>query len=209
MSVAIASASLGECGSDPARRSFGEVVSVTADQHSFPHSVSSGASTPDSLASRPAADAYVVWPGGLWIPVVTRNLMLLGPDRFQYEDGQRWIARAIVPPDAPYVGSLRGGRNVSAANAFGSCATVRPAAADPVACSQPHNMEVFGTGVDLDGKQAGLGRDSCADLVRAVTGIGDWSAGSSLNPWSMSGAISVLPLPGRAGNRDVSGPGHR
>ena len=196
-------ADLGACSAGvqvPEQHSFGEVVSVTTDQQSFPRSGPGHA--PDPGICRSAADDYVDWPDRTWAAVSTRTVLLLGPDISQYLSGQRWIACAIVPAAGSYLGSIRDDRNRSAANAFGQCRSLRASGLVPVPCGDPHETEIFGTATGNSSDAVALS-GSCADLLSAVMKTADPTAGGQLR-------VKVVPdrLLGSR-NCEVQVPGNR
>jgi hypothetical protein len=109
--------------------------------------------------------------------VATRAVILVGPDISQYLSGQRWIACAIRPAQSPYPGSIRGARAGPAADAFGRCEWPGPPV-ERVPCGEPHTVEVFGIAIGRDRGDDGLLR--CTELVAAVTGMIDPTAGGQL-----------------------------
>jgi hypothetical protein len=186
----IASASVGACSAGvdvPGTLNFGEIVSVTADQQSFPRSGGGRTSIPDPRSCQPAAANYVDWPDPTWAPVATRKVFLLGPDISQYPSGQRWLACAIVPAGDAYLGSIRDEANRSAANAFGQCRSLSAPGPKRVPCAQPHEIEIFGTALG-DDSDAAVRSGSCASLLTAVTRMPDPTVG---------GQLEVLIVPDR------------
>ncbi len=177
--------------------SFGEVVSVADDARAFPSPMAYN----DNSRSRPdtcdqAARGYLGWDrsadGGrpvpdaaavaAWRPVITRSVVLLGPDLSQYLTGQRWIACALLPQQAPYWESVRGGTvSRAAADAFGRCrAHTGTAAERALSCALPHDSQVLGW--TPAGASAAALLPSCTTLVRTVTGMSDPTAGGRLQP---------------------------
>ncbi len=192
MATTVLAAPTGPC----AGASFGEVVSVTEDARSFPSTMAyNDNSRPQPDACEAAARDYLGWDGaagnpratggvGLaaWHPVLTRSLVLIGPDLAQYLTGQRWIACAIQPQHSPYWGSVRGATfSTAAANAFGRCRTHTgtPDERD-LSCALPHDSEVIGW-TPAGGSAPAL-MESCKALILAVTGMRDPSAGGLLQP---------------------------
>lgn len=178
----IASASIGTCSAAvdvPKHRDFGEIVSVTVDQRTFPRSGGGRTSIPDPRSCQSAADDYVDWPDQAWAPVSTRTVRLLGPDNSQYQSGQRWLACAIVPAGHSYLGSIGGDLDRSAANAFGQCRLLGASGPTPVSCDQPHQVEIFGTAVggSINDIAAEI---SCSTLLAAMIEMSDPTAGGQL-----------------------------
>lgn len=178
--VSIASARIGPCAADAGSGppSFGEIISVTNDQRTFARGVDGEPIAPEPGMCRPAADDYLGWRSTTWAPAATRAVILVGPDIAQYLSGQRWIACAIRPAHSPYLGSIRGGRPGPAADAFGRCERAGPPV-ERVPCGEPHTVEIFGIAIGRDRDDEGL-RRSCADLVAAVSGMTDPTAGGGL-----------------------------
>ena len=58
---------------------------------------------------------------GPWRPVSTSFIALYGPNLWQYLSGQHWLACVLLPRDAPYAGSVRGGPAGPASSAFSLC----------------------------------------------------------------------------------------
>jgi hypothetical protein len=121
-------------------------------------------------------DGSGVGPGrrlGPWRPVSTSSIALYGPNLWQFQAGQHWLACVLVPRDVPYAGSVRGGPAGSAASAFASCwnrGAFVPR--EPIPCAQPHSGETFGVARLGDIDPAVIDR-SCVDLVTAATGMSD------------------------------------
>jgi hypothetical protein len=186
----IGSASVGACSAGvdrPGPGNFGEIVSVAADQQSFPRSGGGRTSIPDPQTCQPPAAGYLDWPDPTWAPVTTRKVFLLGPDISQYQSGQRWLACAIAPADDAYLGSLRDEGNRSAANAYGQCRSLSAPGPKRVPCAQPHEIEIFGTALG-DDADANARTGSCASLLTAVTRMPEPTVG---------GQLEVLIVPDR------------
>ncbi len=177
----IGSAAMGACADGVGVRDhhFGEIVSVTAEQRSFPRSGGGRNSIPDPRSCRSAADDYVGWPDPTWAPVSTRTVLLLGPDGSQYSSGQRWLACAIAPAQDGYLGSIRDDRNRSAANAFAQCRLLDASGPTPIPCAQPHGIEVFATAVNPGTDEIAL-NGSCTSLLATVTHMSDPTASGQL-----------------------------
>ncbi len=183
ISGSIASASVGTCSAGvdlPGPSHFGEIVSVTADQQSFPRSGGGRTSIPDPRSCQSAAAGYVDWPDPTWAPMATRTVFLLGPDISQYLSGQRWLACAIAPGGDAYPGSIRDEGNRAAANAFGQCRSLSAPGPKGVSCAEPHEIEIFGTALG-DSTEADARSGSCASLLTAVTRLPDPTAGGQLD----------------------------
>jgi hypothetical protein len=96
-----------------------------------------------------------------------------------HPDGQRWLACAIVPTGNAYPGSIRDEENRGAADAFGQCRSLSAPGPKRVPCSEPHEIEIFGTALgELTDADAQNG--SCASLLTAVTRLPDPTAGGQL-----------------------------
>jgi hypothetical protein len=183
----------GPCGG----ATFGEVVSVAEDARAFPSAMAyNDNSRPQSDACGQSARSYLGWDrsadGGrpapdaaavaAWNPVVTQSVVLIGPDLSQYLTGQRWIACVVLPQQAPYWGSIRGGAtSSSAADAYGWCrAHTGTPAERALSCALPHDSEVLGW--TSAGASAAALMTSCTALVRTVTGLSDPTAAGRLKP---------------------------
>ncbi len=195
LGVDVQAAPVGPCG----QPSFGEIVSVTDDVRSFPSTMAYNDNTrPQPDVCDADARVYLGWDraaslgadspmpadteGALarWHPVLTGSLVLVGPDLSQFLAGQRWIACAVQPRQAPYWGSIRRGTvSAAAANAFGSCrAHTGTADERPLSCALPHDSEIFGR-TPAGGSATAL-LSSCRVLIIAATGLTDPSAGGKL-----------------------------
>jgi hypothetical protein len=189
--VTVAAAGVAPCGG----RNFGEVVAVASDVHTFPSTVSNRTSHPEPLACQPTARRYLGWDVaadelsvgesggsgsgsarelGPWRPVSTTSIALYGPNLWQYLSGQHWLACVLLPRDAPYAGSVRGGPAGPASSAYALCWNRGGfVPRETVACSHPHTGETFGVArVGDDNDRAELD-GSCGGLVRAATGMSD------------------------------------
>ena len=117
---------------------------------------------------------------GPWRPVSTTSIALYGPNLWQYMSGQHWLACVLLPRDAPYAGSVRGGPSGSASSAFAACwnrGGVRAGAGrlHPAAQRRDVRRGQVWTTTDraaLDG--------SCVDLVRSATGMSDPGRGGAI-----------------------------
>jgi len=109
---------------------------------------------------------------GPWRPVSTTSSGLYGPNLWQYMSGQHWLACVLLPRDAPYPGSVRGGPVGPASGAYAACWNRSVFAREPVSCTQPHTGETFGVASLDDTDRAALD-GSCADLVRSASGMSD------------------------------------
>lgn len=189
MTVSIASALIGPCWDDAGsgRPSYGEIVSVGADQLSSARRADGEPIAPEPGECRSAAIAYIGWPSSVWAPVATRAVILVGPDISQYLSGQRWMACAILPAQTPFLGSIRGGRPGPAADAFGRC-EMPESPVEQVPCREPHAVEVFGIGIGRDRDDDGL-LQSCTQLITAVTRMADPTAGGELQVQNEGGGI--------------------
>ena len=189
----IASASVGACsaGVDEAGPgNFGEIVSVTADQQSFPRSGGGRTSVPDPRSCQPAAAGYVDWPDPTWAPVTTRKVFLLGPDISQYRSGQRWLACAIAPADDAYRRLAPGRRGIvplptPLVNADRSARQGRSEFPAPSPMRSRSSARALGDDADAD---ADARTGSCASLLTAVTRMPDPTVG---------GQLEVLIVPDR------------
>jgi hypothetical protein len=214
--VVVAAAPIGPC----ADTNYGEVVSVTADRHEFPSTVVNRMRHPEPLACQPIARRYLGWddpstavtdvqpppvpgatgdPGrtlGLWRPVSTVYVGLLGPDIWQYLTGQGWIACVLYPRTGEYSGTVRGGLAGPAAAAFGSCQDgLEPTAQQRVSCSGAHSVETFATSDAADADPNALAA-SCRELVATATGMADPTVGGALSvAVVVGGSFGVSPLP--------------
>ena len=122
----IASASVGACSAGvdaPGPGNFGEIVSVTADQQSFPRSGGGRTSIPDPRSCQPAAADYVDWPDPTWAPVPPGRCFCwvrTSPSTCPVNDGSparscrpgtpisaRSATRGIVPLPTPLVNADR------------------------------------------------------------------------------------------------------
>ena len=133
---------------------------------------------PDPNACVPPVRDYLGWTAQPWDPVLLDALFLLGPDADQVADGQRWIACALGTGSNGYPG-LRPGRVRSAADLYGRCQDTRQGARSRVSCTDPHDVELFGTAVVGADDQAGLDA-SCTTLVTARSELADPTAGGRL-----------------------------
>ncbi len=186
---------------------YGEIVSVT-DSAEFPRVVAGDVVNPDPLACADPAWAHVRHSSGPargadgdpipWRPFSTRRVGILGPDLWQYRDGQRWLACVFYPGRAPYqgsVGSTSGAASPDAASAFSVCQTATNRGPVDVACDGPHTIELLGVTGDTRASDQAL-LESCRDLTASITGMADPTAGGtlavSLRP--TSSAPSVIPI---------------
>jgi len=195
--VTVWSVGVGPCGAN----NYGEVVAVASDVHYFPSTVSNRMSHPEPLACQPTARRYVGWQvaadeltigesGGTgtqsarvlgpWRPVSTTSIALFGPNLRQYVAGQHWLACVLMPRNAPYAGSVRGGPAGEASSAFASCWNRGPVLPkQSIPCSQPHDGETFGVARVQNDDQAALDR-SCVELVGSASGMTDPSRGGAI-----------------------------
>ena len=215
--VTVAAAGVGPCG----EQNFGEVVAVASDVHTFPSTVSNRTSHPEPLACQPTARRYLGWDvaadelsvgesGGTgsvservlgpWRPVSTTSIALYGPNLWQYMSGQHWLACVLLPRDAPYAGSVRGGPPGPASSAYASCWNRGGfVPREAVACKRPHMGETFGVARLNDTDRAALD-GACGDLVRSATGMTDpGRAGALVVEVLIGGSTGTGSQPGSAG----------
>lgn len=172
----------------------------------------------DSFRSRCVDRAELPWwpvtpTSSGWQSEVSIEVTVLGPDQFQFGDGQRWAACVAGAPDGELRQSLATMVGDRLPPEFGICTfgsgTTEEYTAN-VACTDEHATESFGfrrlaAGSDLD--QAGL-EASCRDVVATATGRTDLSAEPSLvivaqaSAWYAYGSGTdgtvTLPLPADA-----------
>ncbi len=172
--VRLATAAVGPCGG----ANHGEIVAVTADAVAFP---SNGTGQPEPLACLAPARAYLGLRGepdaggetapGVeasgWRPLAAGTVRLVGPDRIQFSDGQRWVACALLPQDVPYAGSVRDAAFGPAASAYSLCRERDGTGFRAVPCAAAHTTELFGVAsrAALQGDPA----ESCRALVAVLT----------------------------------------
>lgn len=193
--IAIAAARTGACS---AGSHVGEIVSVTDRSATDPAGVVVDSPVPDPNTCVPAVRAYLGWTAQPWEPVLLDALFLLGPDADQVADGQRWLACALGSGSDGYRGSVRDGFG-AAADLYGRCRDTRQGARSRVSCSDPHDVELFGTAVVGADDQAGLDV-SCTTLVTARSEMADPTAGGRL-------AVQVAPYDPNTVPPDVSAGG--
>jgi hypothetical protein len=139
---------------------------------------------------------------GPWRPVATTSIALYGPNLWQYLSGQNWLACVLLPRDAPYAGSVRGGPAGSASSAYAACWNRGGfVPREPIPCARPHSGETFGVARLDDTDMAALD-GSCGDLVRSATGMSDPGRGGVIIPevqiGSSNGATSQSDSAGQA-----------
>ncbi len=198
--VGPATATVGAC----ADRSHGEIVAVAVDAHDFP---ANGTGQPEPLACLAPARAYLGLPGGSddggetapgvaasgWRPLAAGTVRLIGPDRMQYADGQRWVACALLPQDKPYAGSVRDAVFGPAASAYSLCRERDGTGYRAVRCAAAHTTELFG--VASRAALQGDPTESCRALVAALT--------NATEP-TRDGALSIEIVRGTALSRTAA-----
>lgn len=182
-----------------ARRN-GEVIAVlSASEVVRPRqSADADGSPPDPNAERCAAElnGYLGLPAAgaptaqtAWHPLSTLKTAVAGPTELQRAFGQHWLTciAYVTGSDAagresvPYDRSLRFGYTTGQLpRAAAQClVTADPQLAATVACSAPHQAELFGSGSSA--LPATAMTPTCSELVRHLTGMTDPTAGGALS----------------------------
>lgn len=184
-------ATTGPCGAPH----FGEVVAMAADGRAFPRSAIDTLPQPDLGYCEARSEAYLGLvrrtPGGtpgqadvgfgVWFPVQSGSVVLIGPTAQQQRLGSRWVGCALYSPSGSYTGTVRDGLDDGLLNdLFAKCRNDIDAIAT-ISCALGHRVELFGTAT-LSGSQIDQQSlsTSCAQMVRAVTGMPDPTAGNRL-----------------------------
>jgi hypothetical protein len=172
-----------------------QVISLTQDRDQFP------AVHRDSSARYPNIDACsdLAYPFlgvralneagdrsgllGPWLPASIGTFVFLSPDPTQRRVGQRWLACLLISPQGLVTGSSAGVFVAPArSNPLAVCHKGANVLLDvSISCQRPHAMELLGWRVADESVSGQRPLDqSCAELVRRMTGMSDPTAGGEL-----------------------------